>query len=39
LLCSAAEGEPAGKLADTDVRDLLLRLGGVLAWSSALRAE
>jgi predicted AlkP superfamily pyrophosphatase or phosphodiesterase len=30
LLCSAAEGEPAGKLAATDVRDLLLRLGGVL---------
>ena len=30
LLCSAAEGEPAGKLAATDVRDLLLRLSGAL---------
>jgi hypothetical protein len=30
LLCSSPRAEPAGKLAATDVRDLLLRLGGVL---------
>lgn len=28
LLCSTPEGEPAGKLAATDVRDLLLHLSG-----------